>query len=117
MGDLLLRALAGGLIVSAFALLGDVLQPKSFAGLFGAAPSVALASLAITFRTHDAGYVANETAWMCAGAIAFAVYSWLVCRALKTGRHAVVSTTVLLLIAWFVVALGGWWMVSRAHQV
>jgi transposase len=31
--------------VSAFAALGDTLRPKSFAGLFGAAPSIALATL------------------------------------------------------------------------
>jgi hypothetical protein len=40
------RFLIGGFVVSAFALLGDLLRPKSFAGLFGAAPSVALATLA-----------------------------------------------------------------------
>lgn len=40
--DLLIRGLVGGLFVSSFALLADVLTPKSFAGLFGAAPSVAL---------------------------------------------------------------------------
>jgi hypothetical protein len=39
-----LRFLAGGIAVSAFATLGDSLRPKSFAGLFGAAPSIALAS-------------------------------------------------------------------------
>jgi hypothetical protein len=38
-----LRFLAGGIAVSAFAALGDALRPKSFAGLFGAAPSIALA--------------------------------------------------------------------------
>ena len=38
--EFLLRFLAGELAVSIFALLGDVLRPKSFAGLFGAAPSV-----------------------------------------------------------------------------
>jgi hypothetical protein len=40
--EYLVRFLAGGIVVSAFAELGDVLRPKSFAGLFGAAPSVAL---------------------------------------------------------------------------
>ena len=40
-----LRFLAGGIIVSAFAILGDLLRPKSFAGLFGGAPSVATARL------------------------------------------------------------------------
>ena len=41
--------LVGGIVVSVFAMLGDMLRPKSFAGLFGAAPSVALATLCIAF--------------------------------------------------------------------
>jgi hypothetical protein len=36
------RFIVGGVIVSLFAGLGGVLKPKSFAGLFGAASSVAL---------------------------------------------------------------------------
>jgi len=51
MMQLVIRFLVGGVIVSLFAVLGDVLQPKSFAGLFGAAPSVALATLALTMLT------------------------------------------------------------------
>jgi hypothetical protein len=43
-----LRFLAGGIAVSGFAALGDTLRPKSFAGLFGAASSIALATLPIT---------------------------------------------------------------------
>jgi hypothetical protein len=39
--QLLVRFLLGGLIVSIFATLGDALRPKGFAGLFGAAPSIA----------------------------------------------------------------------------
>ena len=34
----IIRFFVGGLIVSFFAVLGDTLKPKSFAGLFGAAP-------------------------------------------------------------------------------
>ena len=41
MGEIILRFILGGAIVSAFAAMGDMLKPKSFAGLFGAAPSVA----------------------------------------------------------------------------
>jgi hypothetical protein len=44
---------AGGLIVSAFAILGDLLRPKSFAGLFGAAPSIALATLTMAVFTKQ----------------------------------------------------------------
>ncbi len=47
MAQYLFRFLVGGAIVSVFACLGDVLKPKSFAGLFGAAPSVALATLGL----------------------------------------------------------------------
>jgi len=47
MTQFLIRFVIGGLVVSVFAICGDVLRPKSFAGLFGAAPSVALASLAL----------------------------------------------------------------------
>jgi hypothetical protein len=36
--EYVIRFLAGGLVVSLFAVAGDVLRPKSFAGLFGAAP-------------------------------------------------------------------------------
>ena len=42
MGELLARFLIGGVIVSFFAVLGEMFRPKSFAGLFGAAPSIAL---------------------------------------------------------------------------
>lgn len=36
--EYILRFLLGGLIVSIFASIADVLRPKGFAGLFGAAP-------------------------------------------------------------------------------
>ena len=45
MEELFIRFLIGGAVVSSFALLGEVFRPKTFAGLFGAAPSIALASL------------------------------------------------------------------------
>lgn len=41
MGEYLVRLIAGGAVVSVFALIGDVLRPQSFADLFGAAPSIA----------------------------------------------------------------------------
>jgi len=46
--ELLLRFAIGGIVVSLFAMLGGALKPKSFAGLLGAAPSVALATLSLT---------------------------------------------------------------------
>src|ERR1700735_4580706 len=78
-----LRFLAGGIAVSAFAMLGDILRPKSFAGLFGAAPSIALATLLITLSHKGAPFAAVEGRSMILGAFAFAAYSWSACFLLK----------------------------------
>ena len=58
--DYLLRFLAGGIAVSTFAALGDALRPKTFAGLFGAAPSIALATILIALSKQGAPVVAVE---------------------------------------------------------
>ena len=78
-----LRFLAGGIAISAFAALGDALRPKSFAGLFGAAPSIALATLLITLSHKGAPFAAVEGRSMIVGAFALAAYSWVVCVLLK----------------------------------
>src|SRR5581483_7734808 len=68
MQGLTYRFILGGLIVSLFAVLGDILKPKSFAGVFGAAPSVALATLSLTIHTNGKYYAATEARCMIAGA-------------------------------------------------
>ncbi len=70
MTEYVIRFLLGGTVVSAFAMLGDILRPKSFAGLFGAAPSVALAALGIAIYQHGGDYAALQSRSMMAGAIA-----------------------------------------------
>jgi hypothetical protein len=60
MTEYVIRFLVGGMVVSAFSMLGDILRPKSFAGLFGAAPSVALATLAIAVYQHGRDYAAQQ---------------------------------------------------------
>lgn len=67
MTEYVVRFLVGGVVVSAFAMLGDALRPKSFAGLFAAAPSVALATLGIAVYHHGAGYAATQGHSMMAG--------------------------------------------------
>jgi hypothetical protein len=54
------RFFFGGLIASVFAVIADVVRPKGFAGLFGAAPSVALATLALTLSSDGKQYAAIE---------------------------------------------------------
>src|ERR1044071_8522294 len=75
LGELGLRFLLGGAIVSLFAGVAEVFQPKRFAGIFGAAPSVALATLALTFPKHGGWYVATEGRSLAIGAFALFAYS------------------------------------------
>lgn len=106
MTEYLLRFVAGGLIVSAFAILGDMLKPKSFAGLLGAAPSVALATLGIAVVQHGPQYVAAESWTMIYGAVALACYSLVVCHLLMRFHLAALSATVVAFAVWLVVAFG-----------
>jgi hypothetical protein len=99
-----LRFLAGGIAVSAFAALGDTLRPKSFAGLFGAAPSIALATLLITLSQKGAAFAALEGRSMIVGALALAAYSWTVCLILKKLLMSSWTATTAALIVWFLVA-------------
>src|SRR5579871_5864945 len=103
-----IRFVVGGLIVSAFAALGDTLKPKSFAGLFGAAPSVALATLGLTVFANGAAYAAIEARSMIAGAIAMVAYAWLTMRLITAFRWSAMRSSICALAAWFLVALGIW---------
>jgi uncharacterized protein DUF3147 len=106
MTEYVVRFFLGGLVVSAFAMLGDILRPKSFAGLFGAAPSVALATLGIAVYRHGAGYAALQSRAMIAGAIALAIYSVVVCHLLMRARISALPATLVSLLVWLIVAFG-----------
>src|SRR5690242_8847527 len=69
MGELALRVVLGGVVVCAFAAAGEAFKPKTLAGMFGAAPSVALVTLAIAFSTHPGSSVATEARSMLCGGL------------------------------------------------
>lgn len=100
------RFLAGGLVVCLFSAVGDVLRPKSFAGLFGAAPSIALATLTLAFWEKGGAYVAVEGRSMILGALALAVYSIVVCQLLMRFRWSAPSAALAALAVWLAVAFG-----------
>lgn len=107
-GDLLLRFLIGGATVSAFAAIGEAFAPKSFSGLFGAAPSVAIATLALAF-SHDGGteVVASAT-WMLVATLAMFAYA-SACIALTRRHHVPVWAAAFgSWIVWFAVAGASW---------
>ena len=104
--EYLLRFIAGGIAVSAFAAFGDALRPKSFAGLFGAAPSVALATTLITLSQKGAPFAAVEGRSMIVGALALAAYSWTVCVLLKRFLMPSWAATSAAFLIWFAAAFG-----------
>jgi hypothetical protein len=108
--EILIRFLLGGVIVTAFAALGDMLKPKSFAGLFGAAPSVALATLGLTLHMKGAAYCAIEGRSMIAGAIAFFVYACIVSAVMMRCRTRALPSTTLAMPLWGIVAAVIWFV-------
>lgn len=106
--ELIVRFLAGGIVVSLFAVLGDVLKPKSFAGLFGAAPSVALATLVLTIHKSGPTYAQIEARSMMVGGAAFLIYAFAVSRILRLGIYRVLPTTAGLLAGWLATAFVIW---------
>ena len=114
MAEYVLRFLIGGVVVSAFAVVGDVLRPKSFAGLFGAAPTIALATLSLAFAKQGAGYAATEGRSMIIGAVALWLYSVAVCQLMQRWRFSAWAATSLALLAWFAVALVGRMLLGAA---
>jgi uncharacterized membrane protein (GlpM family) len=72
---LALKGLAGGSLVLAFALLSGGLEPKRFAGLFGAAPAVAIVGLSITLLDKGSHTGREEAIGMLAGAVGMVVYA------------------------------------------
>ncbi|PYY00785.1 MAG: hypothetical protein DMG64_16130 [Acidobacteria bacterium] len=113
MGDIAIRFIIGGLFVTAFAVIGDVFKPKSFAGIFGAAPSVALATLGLTIAKNGSDYAALEAHSMIAGAGALLVYCVIVTWLLKRKHLRALPATSSAIVAWFVVAFGAWYLWLR----
>ena len=108
MMDLLIRFLVGGLIVSAFAIIGDLLEPKTFAGLFGAAPSVALATLSLTCFSKGHAYAAIEARSMMIGAVAFVLYALAIAIIMMRFKTSALWTSLSLLTLWLAVGVGLW---------
>jgi uncharacterized membrane protein (GlpM family) len=113
MGDILARFVIGGLVVSLFSVLADTLRPKSFAGLLGAAPSVALATLGLTIRNNGKTYAAFEARSMVLGALAFLVYAFLVSWLLRRYRPSAMTAALGAMPVWFVVSLGLWFWIGN----
>lgn len=108
-GILAVRGLAGGLLVVVFALIAEVVDPKAFAGLFSAAPSVALASLAITVVSESTTKARMSATGMVFGAVAMAACCVVAVGAIP--RLKALWGSVAAVAGWGVVAFGLYWSV------
>jgi uncharacterized membrane protein (GlpM family) len=101
---LAIKGLVGGSLVVTFALLSQGLSPKRFAGLFSAAPAVALAGLAVVVLDKGPHAAHENATGMVAGAcgmVAYAAAAVPLLRRMKASAAAVV-------------ALGAWVLVAAA---
>lgn len=106
MSEYILRFLVGGAVVSFFAVLAEMLRPKSFAGLFSAAPSIALATIGITIARHGAQYAATESRAMPLAAVGFFCYSSACAWLLMRKKVRALAATAALLPVWFGISYG-----------
>lgn len=95
---LVIKALAGGSLVVAFAVLSQGLQPKRFAGLFSAAPAVAIASLAVVLLTKGAHEARQSALGMLAGSAGMVAYAAAAAALLQ--RYAARRAAALAITAW-----------------
>jgi hypothetical protein len=106
--ELVIRFIVGGTLVSLFAVMGDVLKPRTFGGLFGAAPSVALATLVLTILADGKTYAAIEARSMIAGAIGLFVYALVTMQLLARYKFHAFTATILAIPVWAICSLGIW---------
>ena len=97
-----LKALVGGLAVVAFSLIGQAGHPKRFAGIFAAAPSVALASLAMTVIAKGPKATTPYAEGMLIGSAGMLAYC-LASLFLINRLHALLGS-ILAWLVWFAVA-------------
>jgi hypothetical protein len=110
---LIIRFVVGGALVSLFALAGDVFKPKTFAGLFGAAPAIALATLVLSIHTYGAAYGRVEARSEVIGAVALFVCASAISASLHRWRTRVAPTVFAALLVWFGIAAVGWALLVR----
>jgi Protein of unknown function (DUF3147) len=113
LAELLLRFVMGGVVVSSFAFLGDMFKPEKFWGLFGAAPSVALASLRVAIVQHGRNHAATEARSMIFGAVAFFAYASCLSWTIMLYRWSALSSAIRFARVWLAIAMGLWWLFLR----
>ncbi|MGZ4200413.1 MAG: DUF3147 family protein [Thermoleophilia bacterium] len=104
------KTLFGGVLVLVFAALSETLKPKRFAGILAAAPSVAIAGLAVGAISKGPADQAHAAQTMVAGAVALAVYAAVAIVTLR--KFGPLKGATVAGVAWVVTALALYPVVS-----
>ena len=103
---IVLKGLAGGVMVVVFSAIGEMVQPRALAGISSGAPSIAIAGLLIALLFSGVAAAVDLTLGLIAGAAALILWCLVGIDAVKRFgalRGSVVTTGV-----WFVAALSLW---------
>lgn len=111
--EYVIRFILGGLICSAFAVIGDVIRPRTFSGLFGAAPTIALATLGLAFATQPAQKIATEGRSMLLGAAGLLTYALVTRYLLRRFNLSALLSAALAYAGWFAAAFLLWFIFLR----
>jgi hypothetical protein len=98
----LIKAAAGGSLVVAFAVMSETLHPKRFAGLFGAAPAIAIAGLTVTLAGKGWRDAGQASVGMLAGSVGMLFYAVSTVKTIRSGHP--LKGPALSLMAWVVPA-------------
>jgi hypothetical protein len=110
-GVVLLKGIVGGILVVLFAVLGEIVRPRSVAGVTSGAPSVAAAGLLVTLLTSGVAMAWNLSLGMVAGAIALVTWCLVGVDAVK--RFGGLKGSLAATGVWFTVAFALWAVVLR----
>ena len=89
-------------------VLRDIFRPKRLAGIFAAAPTIALASCCLTAYKHGDAFVSTEARSMVAGGLAFFVYACFVSFVLMRYRPRSLVAAGSLAPIWFIISAALW---------
>lgn len=90
-----------------FAVIGEVVQPQRYSGIFGAAPSVALANLSLVAAGEGVTKARIESRGLIVGGVAMTVACALWVPAIQ--RLRALRGSAAMIAAWLAVAACGTW--------
>jgi uncharacterized membrane protein (GlpM family) len=103
-----MRFALGGAAVSLFSAIAELFKPKTFSGIFSAAPAVALVSLTLVFVQRGEASVREHALGMICGGVAFFAYACACVFTTSSTRLPVWLGAAVCWAVWFAIAMLAW---------